>query len=56
MEEIKSETPDTLPAAPANPKLSWREYLETEEAVRVIYLIFGFLAIAMVMVFLQSTF
>ena len=30
-------------------KQSWREYLDTEEATRVIYLIFGFLAIAMVM-------
>lgn len=35
------------------PALSWREYLETPEAVRVIYLVFGFVAIAMVMSFLQ---
>ena len=35
-------------------KLSWRQFLETEEAVRVIYLIFGLLAIAMVMTFLQT--
>ncbi|MCC6825339.1 MAG: hypothetical protein IT172_06300 [Acidobacteria bacterium] len=34
-------------------KRSWREVLETEEAVRVIYLIFGFCAILMVMIFLQ---
>jgi hypothetical protein len=33
---------------------SWREYLDSEEATRVIYLIFGFLAITMVMVFLQT--
>lgn len=34
-------------------KVTWKEFLETEEAVRVIYLIFGFIAIAMVMAFLQ---
>ena len=33
---------------------SWSEFLETEAAVRVIYLIFGFLAILMVMSFLQT--
>jgi len=33
---------------------SWREYLDTDEATRLIYLIFGFLAIAMVMTFLQT--
>lgn len=33
---------------------SWREFLDTEEATRVIYLIFGFIAIAMVMTFLQT--
>lgn len=50
MDEIINETPET----PVIKKISWREYLETEEAVRVIYLIFGFLAILMVMVFLQT--
>jgi hypothetical protein len=34
-------------------KPRWRAYLETEEATRMVYLIFGFIAIAMVMVFLQ---
>lgn len=54
MEEITSETPET-PAEPTEIKAqSWSQYLESEKAVRVIYLIFGFLAILMVMSFLQS--
>lgn len=36
-----------------NARLSWREFLETEQATRVVYLVFGFIAIAMVMAFLQ---
>jgi hypothetical protein len=36
-----------------NARLSWREYLETDEAVRTIYLIFGFFAILLVMTLLQ---
>ncbi len=54
MEEISNETPDTIDQAPAVQKQSWREFLETEQAVRVIYLIFGFCAIAMVMTYLQT--
>ncbi len=54
MEEIISETPAAVPEQSAPTKLSWREFLETEQAVRVIYLIFGFIAILMVMAFLQS--
>lgn len=62
MEEINGESaaiPDEQEKAPANAaagvqKIGWREFLETEKAVRVIYLIFGFLAILMVMSFLQS--
>lgn len=34
-------------------KPTWRQYLETEEATRFVYLVFGFIAIAMVMGFLQ---
>ena len=48
--EVIAEPPIT---EPLDGKLTWRESLETEKAVRVIYLIFGFCAIAMVMVFLQ---
>src|SRR5580765_1595075 len=53
MEEIIQETPEKVTAKPAAGKTSWREFLETEQAVRVIYLIFGFCAILMVMAFLQ---
>src|SRR3954471_17640 len=34
-------------------KLTWRQYLETEQAVRVIYLVFGIIAVALLMSFLQ---
>ena len=60
MEEIVTDGPkapaenaaDIDVSTPA--KLSWREYLETEQAVRFIYLVFGFCAILMVMSFLQT--
>ena len=42
------------PAVPATAKTTWRQYLETEEATRYVYLVFAFIAIAMVMGFLQS--
>ncbi len=50
MEEKEHETQQK----PLARKVTWKEFLETEEAVRVIYLIFGFIAIAMVMAFLQT--
>lgn len=34
-------------------KLSWKQYLETESATRFVYLIFGLIAIAMVLGYLQ---
>lgn len=40
----------TLPEAV---RTGWRDYLESEEATRTVYLIFGLVAIAMVMSFLQ---
>lgn len=49
MEEI-------LPQASSQPektKITWRQYLETEAATRVVYLVFGLIAIALVMSFLQ---
>ena len=52
MEEIIDETSPTA-GKPTQPTVTWRELLETEQAVRVIYLIFGFFAIAMIMAFLQ---
>ncbi|HRI03998.1 MAG TPA: hypothetical protein PLL77_09665 [Pyrinomonadaceae bacterium] len=54
MEEIINETPATTDEKAQKPKQSWSEFLESERAVRVIYLIFGFLAILMVMTFLQT--
>lgn len=41
------------PRAAAAKTISWREYFESEEATRYVYLVFGFIAIAMVMGFLQ---
>ena len=54
MEEIINERDETPDESPAAARLTWREYLETEAAVRLIYLIFGLLAILMVMTFLQT--
>jgi len=48
---------DTLPQAPPQlqkTKVTWRQYLDTEEATRFVYLVFGFIAIVMVMSYLQS--
>lgn len=38
---------------PARAKPAWRQYLETDAATRVVYLVFGFIAIVMVMSYLQ---
>ncbi|MBX3244794.1 MAG: hypothetical protein KF685_10090 [Acidobacteria bacterium] len=46
---VPAEEPKPRTAA----KSSWRTYLETEEATRLVYLIFAFAATAMVMSFLQ---
>src|SRR5258707_3947194 len=58
MEEIINEQPAQLgrkipPVARAQ-KASWRAYLDSEAAARVIYLVFGFFAILMVMIYLQK--
>ena len=42
-----------MPASATISKPSWREYLETEQAVRTIYLVFGVISIALLMWFLQ---
>ena len=52
MEEVLESKPEKQDDQPKS--LNWREALETESAVRVIYLVFGFVAILMVMSFLQS--
>ncbi|MEP7076868.1 MAG: hypothetical protein ABI878_13760 [Acidobacteriota bacterium] len=58
MEEIIDPEPAGAAAnvrpAPAASKVSWRSYLDSEAASRVIYLIFGFLAVLMVMIYLQK--
>ena len=54
MEEIIDQNPETVSKKAAPAKMPWRDYLETEDAVRMIYLVFGFLAILMVMSFLQT--
>ena len=54
MEEITDIGQETPAAAPAVKKQSWSEFLESEQAVRVIYLVFGLIAVAMVMTFLQT--
>jgi len=43
MDEIIKQTPTPAVAAA---KTKWRQYLETEQATRMIYLVFGFFAIA----------
>ncbi|QQS34237.1 MAG: hypothetical protein IPM50_06620 [Acidobacteriota bacterium] len=48
-EEEKPETPLEEPK-----KQTWTEYFETEAATRVVYLIFGLIAITMVMTYLQT--
>jgi hypothetical protein len=54
MEEIlEQNTEHAAVEKPARTRQSWREYLETDEAVRTIYLIFGFFAIALVITMLQ---
>ena len=47
---------ETLPQATAQPqdtKTTWKQRLETEAATRVVYLVFGLIAIVMVIAFLQ---
>ncbi|MFN6962898.1 MAG: hypothetical protein ACK4S4_03940 [Pyrinomonadaceae bacterium] len=55
MEEIVNPVPDSpaQQSATAEAKPTWRQRLETEQAVRVIYLVFGLVAIAMTMAFTQ---
>ncbi len=58
MEEILEQRREEMPPEkaaekPEPAKQSWRAYLETDQAVRTIYLIFGFFAILMVITLLQ---
>ena len=59
MEEILDRPGDKSTVEPARKtvakaKPTWREYLESDDATRFVYLIFALVAIAMVMGFLQS--
>ncbi|MEO8573782.1 MAG: hypothetical protein ABI481_07415 [Pyrinomonadaceae bacterium] len=55
MEETLPQSPSDVPhrTVPEQSKATWRQYLETEEATRRVYLVFGFIAIVMVLSFLQ---
>lgn len=58
MDEVLEPKADVERPAPAgrpltSAKPTWREFLETDDAVRYVYLVFAFVAIAMVMSFLQ---
>ncbi|MDQ3375165.1 MAG: hypothetical protein M3521_14930 [Acidobacteriota bacterium] len=57
MEEIINNSPATMPAPstvlPAKTKPGWKEWFGTEEAIRWVYLIFGFFVIVLLMVLLQ---
>lgn len=51
--EPKVEAPQPIKPA-ADGKQSWAEFFESEDATRYVYLVFAFIAIAMVMTFLQT--
>jgi len=52
MDEIIEQNTAAASIPPAT-KPTWRQYLETEQAIRTVYLVFGFFAIAIIMWFLQ---
>jgi len=52
MDEIIEQNTPAASIPPAT-KPTWRQYLETEQATRTVYLVFGFFAIAIIMWFLQ---
>ena len=53
MDETLPRNAADTPRQTEQKKVTWRQYLETEEATRVVYLVFGFIAIAMVLSYLQ---
>lgn len=50
---IEHESAGQVARTPQPAAASWREYFESEDATRIVYLIFAFAAAAMVMAFLQ---
>ncbi len=57
MEEIFNDKPETATeitaVLPENTKRNWKAWLATDEAIRLVYLIFGLFAIVLLMVLLQ---
>ncbi|MBK7709314.1 MAG: hypothetical protein IPN69_22150 [Acidobacteria bacterium] len=53
MEETNNEIAAEKPVETSAPKQTWRQWLETDAAVRIVYLVFGFLVIALLMTRLQ---
>ncbi len=61
MEEILNDNPETIAEKPVEdapkpaekPRQTWRQWFETEAAVRTVYLVFGFLIIVLLMTRLQ---
>ncbi len=51
MDENTEQLPDAKTGT--EERLSWTQYFETEDATRIVYLVFAFVAAAMVMAFLQ---
>lgn len=49
----KPNVPVDTDAGQVEKKLTWRQYLETERAVRLIYFVFGVIAVGLLMAFLQ---
>jgi hypothetical protein len=55
MDETVNQAAEVAPQNSTQPaKQTWREYLESESAVRTIYFIFGVVSIALLMIFLQT--
>jgi len=52
-EVVPAKETENIAEKPKEPKRTWRQYFETDEAVRLVYLIFGLFAIVLVMTLLQ---
>ena len=53
MEETNNEIAAEKPVETSVAKQTWRQWLETDAAVRIVYLVFGCLVIALLMTRLQ---
>ncbi|MCD9188747.1 MAG: hypothetical protein LUM44_20175 [Pyrinomonadaceae bacterium] len=52
-ETVPAKETENITEKPKEPKKTWRQYFETDDAVRLVYLIFGLFAIILVMTLLQ---